>query len=162
MTVSNKDQAEGFTKTALSADGRSLMITLALIFAGVGVLLLGVDLFLFLHTRQQFDNAIHVQGKVIDLIPQDSGEDASVAPRISFVAKNGETYTFTYLSTYPPAFQKGQILEIYYDPKYPKNALIDNFWELWFVNVLLTGLSLPFLGVGLALAWIGSGISKQI
>jgi hypothetical protein len=54
---------------------------------------------------------------------------------------------------HPPSFQKGQTVELYYDPQNPKEAVIDTFWELWFTNVLLTGLSLPFLGVGLALAW---------
>jgi Protein of unknown function (DUF3592) len=154
--MSKKYQVEGFAKKPPRETNRLLSL-LALIFGGVGVLLLGIDLFLFLYTQQQITNSLHVQGKVIDLVAQDSDEDASVAPRISFVAKNGDTYTFTSsVSTYPPSFQKGQTVELYYDPQNPKEAIIDTFWELWFVNVLLTGLSLPFLGVGLVLAWIGS------
>jgi hypothetical protein len=154
--MSKKYQVEGFAKKA-PRESKQLLSLLALIFGGVGVLLLGIDLFCFLHTQQKITNVLHVQGKVIELVAQDTDEDASVAPRVSFVAQNGDTYTFTSsLSTYPPSFQKGQTVELYYDPKNPKEAIIDTFWELWFTNVLLTGLSLPFLGVGLALAWIGS------
>jgi Protein of unknown function (DUF3592) len=154
--MSKKYQVEGFAKKPPRETNRLLSL-LALIFGGVGVLILGIDLFFFLYTQQQITNVLHVQGKVVELVAQDTDEDASVAPRISFVAKNGDTYTFTSsVSTYPPSFQKGQTVELYYDPKNPKEAVIDTFWELWFVNVLLTGISLPFLGVGLALAWIGS------
>jgi hypothetical protein len=151
--MSKKYQVEGFAEKAPRETNRLLSL-LALIFTGVGVLLLGIDLFFFMHTQQQITNVLHVQGKVIELVAQGPGEDASVAPKVSFVARNGDTYTFTSsMSTYPPSFQKGQIVELYYDPQNPKEAVIDTFWELWFVNVLLTGLSLPFLGVGLALTW---------
>jgi hypothetical protein len=151
--MSEKDRVEGFAKIPPRKSNRLRFRPESLLFAGIGVFLLGIDLFLYLHTRQQLSNAVRTQGTVIDLI-RTSKKNATLAPKVSFVAKNGETYMFiSSVGTNPPEFEKGQRVSIYYDPQSPKQAFVDSFLQLWFVNVILTVLALPFLGIGLALAW---------
>jgi hypothetical protein len=54
------------------------------------------------------------------------------------------------MSSNPPQFKEGQIIDVLYDPDNPNKARINKWFNLYFVPMLLGFLGLVFGGIGIA------------
>ena len=55
------------------------------------------------------------------------------------------------MSSNPPMFQEGQVIDVLYDPANPQKARIKRWMSLYFVSVLLGGMGLIFGGIGVVM-----------
>ena len=70
-------------------------------------------------------------------------------PKIEFETAKGEGVTVILNSgANPPEFEVGRRVILLYDPQKPTHAEIDNFWSLWFLTILLSGIGAVFAMIG--------------
>lgn len=51
------------------------------------------------------------------------------------------------------AFLIGEQVPVRYNPDRPQDAVIDTYWQVWFVPTLLGVITTPFLLVGISYGW---------
>lgn len=108
------------------------------------------------------------QGEVIDLIRKESRDDGTTsytyAPAVRFADDRGERQEFvSNHSSNPPAYSKGENVEVLYAPDNPGDAIIDDFWGRWGIVAILggTGLIFSLIGGGLLFWMIRKAQIKQ-
>lgn len=110
-----------------------------------GFVLLGFGIFSYLSTKGFMENAIAVDGVVIN----SPGSDASMRPVVEFTDHNGvKRLHYASLRSDPPRFFKGEKVKILYnpnDPRYPVNAKIDSTFDVWGVAIFLSGMGSFFM-----------------
>ena len=101
-------------------------------------------------------NSLTTKGRVVALHWQYvTGSDAS-RPVIEFVSEKENTIRFSpNISSNPPMYDIGEIVEVIYDPQNPQNANIDQFLILWLspLTIFLVGVGMVTLGVVIPM-WI--------
>jgi len=123
------------------------------IFGVIGVGLLAGALFSFVHTRDFAARAVEAQGVVTDLVRSRSSSrssgSGSYSPVVAFETAQGQRIEFTgSLSTNPPAYRPGERVRVLYLPDDPYSADIGDFWNQWFLSILLGGMGTVFAAVG--------------
>jgi hypothetical protein len=143
-------------------------------FTILGLLALLVALLLYLHTRTFLQTAVVTQGTVVDLAMVQSERSntssavsvrfttGSYAPVVRFRAENGHDYQFTSpVSTYPPAYDVGENIEVLYEESDPNKASINSFFFLWGGALIIGGLGFLFAAIGLIMFSIGLFKSRK-
>lgn len=125
----------------------------------IGVIGLGMLLgagFLFQHTREFVASAEEAQGEVIDLVRSrkriGSGMDQSATykPVVQFSTNDGREVEFTSTTgSNPPAFTRGERVEVLYQPGTPERAKIASFFQLWGMPLIVGGIGAVFALLGL-------------
>jgi hypothetical protein len=128
-------------------------LVIGIVFPLVGGLLFAIGAFLFIRTRIFLGKAQEVQGTVVQMVWSSSSDGGGgYSPVYQFRTISGQMITVQdSLSSSPPMFQVGQIIDVLYDPENPQNARIKKFWSLYFVTILLCGMGFIFGGVGIVL-----------
>ena len=92
-------------------------------------------------------NGLRVKGEVIDLDKRSNSDGTTFAPIVRFDTNEGQTITHISLSgSNPPMYQRGDQVEIIYDPANPDlNVMINEGWWNWLLTGILGGFSLIFL-----------------
>lgn len=121
------------------------------LFSLIGLVLLGVALYVTDGTREFVASAAIASGEVIDLIEsRDSDGDSIYRPRVQFQTPDGRRREFTAtVAANPAGFYAGEAVEVLYDPVRPSTARIDTFFQLWFTPLLLGGMGATFTLFGL-------------
>ncbi len=140
------------------------MKKIAILFLAIGILLLFASGFLVSDHYQFISSAKIGKGTVIDLeYEQGSGKNnlGIYYPVITFIAQDGKTYTIRSSSgSNPPEYNKGEKVDIRYNPNNPNDVLLNDFFSQW-GPVLLTGVfGLFFGGVGLVI-WSAQAKRKK-
>jgi len=128
------------------------------------IIILGA-IFWCMHIYNFKNQATVTQGKVIafsmsssktrsasDTVPTTTTKTYS--PVVRFTAKNGNTIEFTSKAgSNPPAYSKGETVEVLYLPSSPEKAKINDFKSLWMWPFIVGGVGLCFwlLGGGIVL-----------
>jgi hypothetical protein len=133
-------------------------------FTIIGLVALAVATILYLHTRTFLETSIVAQGTVIDLVMVESDRSSSssgvsirastnsYAPVVKFTTENGLTYKFkSSFSTYPPAYDVGEKVEVLYNKTDPDEASINSFFFIWGGTLIIGSLGLLFATIGLAM-----------
>jgi hypothetical protein len=122
------------------------------IFGLVGGLLAAIGLFIFIHTRLFIGRAQEVKGTVVRMVYRHSSEGGGgYSPVYQFRTITGQTVEVQDgLSSNPPMFREGQIIDVLYDPANPQKARIKRWMSLYFLPVFLGGMGLLFGGIGVA------------
>ena len=130
----------------------SEMVIFSLAFGGVGFILTALALFFLVRTRSFLGIAQKAQGTVIRMVySPDSDGGGGYSPVYTFRTMSGQVIEVTdRLSTNPPQFKEGQIIDVLYDPDNPNSARINKWFNLYFVPMLLGFLGLVFGGIGVA------------
>lgn len=116
-------------------------------FAAIGIAMLGGALFWIQQTRSFLSEAAVAQGTVVDLVR--SGGDSTYRPVVRFQAADGKAIEFTSgAGSSPPAYSKGEKVEVLYRPAAPQDAAIKGFISLWLGPTILGGLGAAFLAIG--------------
>jgi hypothetical protein len=111
------------------------------VFGAVGLGLLGGALFAMQSTLAFQEGALVTPGTVVAV---EGGK-----PVVEFEDRAGETHrVWGTVSSNPPAYERGERVEVRYRPGAPDQARIDGFLENWFVSLVLGGLGTVFTGVG--------------
>jgi hypothetical protein len=128
-------------------------LIVGVVFGLVGGLLAVIGIFLFIRTRMFISKAQEVKGTVIRMVYRHSSEGGGgYSPVYQFRTITGQTIEVQDgLSSNPPMFHEGQIIDVLYDPENPQKARIKKWLSLYFVSVLLGGLGLIFGGIGLVM-----------
>ena len=134
---------------------------LAGFFLGIGLLMLTIGVFFWLHTRRLLKQGVTAPGVVIENVveervdrdPDDHSHTLSRTYRakVRFRSPNGEEVVFVSHTGFgQPAYRQGEAVEVLYDPADPHGAEIKSFWSLWLGPILagLIGLVSSLAGVG--------------
>lgn len=130
----------------------SEMMIFSLAFGGVGFILAALAVIFWLRTQAFLGNAQKAQGTVIRLVySSDSEGGGGYSPVYTFRTMSGQVVEVTdRMSSNPPQFKEGQIIDVLYDPDNPNRARINKWFNLYFVPLLLGFLGLVFGGIGIA------------
>jgi hypothetical protein len=103
-------------------------VIVGVVFVLVGGLLATIGLFLFIRTRMFISRAQEVKGTVIRMVYRHSSEGGGgYSPVYQFRAINGQMVEIQdSLSSNPPMFHEGQIIDVLYDPENPQKGV-----DLW-------------------------------
>ncbi|MBK1722474.1 DUF3592 domain-containing protein [Thiocystis violacea] len=125
------------------------------IFGLIGIALMLGAYSAFQHTQDFAAKATRTQGVVKELILSHSGagtkRSSSYRPLVTFETARGERIEMVgKVGSNPPAYRPGERVTVLYLPDAPHNASIDDFWQQWFLVVLLTGMGSVFAFIGFA------------
>ena len=128
-------------------------LIIGIVFSLVGLLLTAIGVFIWIRTRIFLSTAQEVKGTVVRMVYSHSSEGGGgYSPVYQFRTIEGQTIEAgDSMSSNPPMFHEGQIIDVLYDPKNPQKARIKKWMSLYFVSVLLGGMGLIFGGVGVVL-----------
>lgn len=128
-------------------------LIIGVVFSLIGGLLAVIGIFIFIRTRMFISKAHEVKGTVIRMVYSHSSEGGgSYSPVYQFRTITGQTIEVQDgLSSNPPMFHEGQVIDVLYDPENPQKARIKKWMSLYFVSVLLGGMGLIFGGIGVVL-----------
>lgn len=128
-------------------------LIVGIVFSLVGGLLAAIGVFILIRTRIFIGKAQEVKGTVIQMVYSRSSKGGgSYSPVYEFRTIDGQTIVVAdSMSSNPPMFKEGQVIDVLYDPENPQKARIKKWLSLYFAPLLLGGMGLIFGGVGVAL-----------
>lgn len=128
------------------------------VFGLVGVLMLVGAGLLYQNTTKFVASASRAQGEVIDLLRVESSRRNSSdtwRPMVHFKLPSGEIIEFTpSSSSSPPAYDKGEIVEVFFNPADPKDARLNGFFDLWGGAAIVGGLGAVFLAFAIGMHFL--------
>ena len=128
------------------------------VFGLVGVLMLVGAWLLHQNTAKFIASASRAQGEVIELLRVESSRRNSSdtwRPLVHFKAPSGETIEFApSSSSQPPAYRKGEVVGVFFNPADPKDARLDGFFDLWGGAAIVGGLGAVFLAFAVAMHFL--------
>jgi Protein of unknown function (DUF3592) len=131
----------------------SAELIIGVVFSFVGFLLAAIGIFLFVRTRIFLGRAQEVKGTVIRMVYSHSSEGGGTySPVYQFRTIEGQMIEVgDSVSSNPPMFHEGQIIDVLYDPSNPQKARIKKWMSLYFTSTLLAGMGLIFGGIGVVM-----------
>lgn len=128
-------------------------LIIGIVFSLVGLLLVAIGIFIWIRTRVFLSTAQEVKGTVVRMVySHNSDGGGGYSPVYQFRTMEGQTIEVADgLSSNPPMFREGQVIDVLYDPSNPQKARIKKWLSLYFVSVLLGGMGLVFGGIGVIL-----------
>lgn len=112
------------------------------VFGGVGFLLLIIAAVIFYNGQQAAAQFTRVEGVVV----KNQFNNGMARPVIRYSWQGNE---FTYADntyTNPPAYERGEKVELFVNPNDPHDVWINSFMGRYFVVTLVGGIGLVFLG----------------
>lgn len=145
---------------------------LQLVFLGIGLAMLVGALFWLVHQRRFVASASHAQGKVVDLARRQSNRSSSGsnhsssstwAPVVIFATPDGREHRFvSSTSSNPPAYDRGEQVDVLYQAGTPESGIINGWFSLWGGISIIGGLGLLFVAVGIAVTLVRrSGVKRK-
>jgi hypothetical protein len=120
-----------------------------MIFFAIGLAMLAVALVVGGLAVSFRMGAERVTGTVIENELRHYSDGNSYCPIVQFNTRLGQSYTHrSDVCSWPPSFDVGQQVTIYYDPASPNNSQLDSFMGVWFIPALFTFMGAIFGGVG--------------
>jgi len=114
----------------------------------VGLVLLGIAVFLFLKTKRLLSVGKTAKGKIVDVVKKESQDQdeegfsstsTTYYPVIEFKTVTGQVIKFEagVGRSNQNAYEIGHTVDVIYDPNKPQDAKINSFLQLWFVPLIL-------------------------
>ena len=128
-------------------------LIVGIVFSLVGLLLMGIGVFILVRTRMFISTSQEVKGTVTHLIASSGSEGGTVyAPVFKFTTIQGQVIEVEEkVASNPPQFSQGQVVDILYDPENPSRARVKKWFNLYFVPLLLGGMGIIFGAIGVGL-----------
>lgn len=125
------------------------MRTTGIIFFGAGIAMLAIAFVVGGLAISFRVNGEKATGTVSEVELRHYADGNSYCPVIRFNARHGGTYThYSDVCSWPPSFEVGQKVTIYYDPADPTRSQLDDLMGVWFIPALMSFMGLIFGGVG--------------
>ncbi len=127
------------------------------IFAIVGLGLLCGSYWAWSSSQGYIDEGIRTTGTVIDLEYRSSDDGSGTyAPVVEFQDREGVRRVYhSTSSSSPPAYSRGEQVDLYYMPGEPERAMIDSFMDRYFAPLVLGGMGVVFSLVGFGIIYAG-------
>ncbi|RII17822.1 hypothetical protein DSC45_13040 [Streptomyces sp. YIM 130001] len=104
------------------------------------------------HTVAGLTSSERAEGTVVAL-ELDRGAEPVTYPVIEFAAADGTRHTFRdSVGSQPPAYDKGEQVEVLYDADSPGDAEINSFVSLWLLPLIFAGAGLLLVTLGTVMA----------
>ena len=134
---------------------QTALAVLPAIFLTIGLGMLAGGGFWWAHQRQFIGAASHAPGVVVDMERHysrssgSSGSSTTWAPVVRFTTPDGVQQEFVAsTSSNPPAYHRGEAVEVLYESGRPEGATINGWFSLWGGIAIVGGLGLVFSLVG--------------
>ena len=117
----------------------------------VGIILLLIAYLLYNKTKKLLETGVRTQAEVIELIRNYDSDGDTYTPVFSYIHHTGETKTYTSkISSSPPAYDVGEIVNIVYNPDDDQELKTITFWGLyrWSIILLIAAAALIIIGGG--------------
>lgn len=119
------------------------------VFSVVGVGMLAGAFFWFNSNSKFSEEAISAEGTVVDLVVNRSRDSRTYSPVVQFMNEAGRKIEFkSQTGSNPPAYSRGESVEVLYIPANPEQAKINSFFSLWGGVSILGGLGAVFFLIG--------------
>jgi hypothetical protein len=119
------------------------------LFTAIGLGMLIGSFFLYQNTAGFIENASIAQGIVVNLEPSRSSDSTTYRPVVQFTTQTGEKIEFaSAASSNPPAYSKGEHVEVLYLAAKPQEARINGYFSLWGGATIVGALGGIFFLVG--------------
>ena len=105
------------------------------IFVVIGAGFLSAAIWLFVINYQKKENGILVIGRVVEYPSQ---------PTIAYEVGGEVFHYYSDVSSEPPSYEIGEEVEVYVDPDYPENAMVNTFTESYLLSTIFMVIGLPF------------------
>ena len=127
------------------------MKNFALMFGGLGALLLLIAGWLYFREQAFLNRAETVTGTVSGFETSESDDSTTYCPVIGFRTRGGESVQYrANVCSSPPSFDVGEKVEVVYDPENIKHVQMNGFWSKYVGVFVLAVIGLPFFLLG---AW---------
>ncbi|NAX22964.1 DUF3592 domain-containing protein [Vibrio sp. V39_P1S14PM300] len=132
-------------------------------FSVIGLGMLIGAYFMFANTQSFLSQSQITQGTVVDLLLSRSSDSNTYRPLVAFTASDGSLVEITSSSSSnPPAFDIGEKVDVFYNPSFPEDAMIDSFFSLWGGAVILGGLGAVFFLTGASMIAFGCWKNNRV
>lgn len=123
------------------------------IFLPMGLLFVGIAGWIWLEDQAIAENGLRGRGTVIELArSRNSDGDVTYRPIVEFFDSNRTRHEFTgQVGSSPPSYSVGEKVEVIYPPGEPGRAIIDSFFDRFFLPMM-------FGGIGSVFALVGGGL----
>jgi vacuolar-type H+-ATPase subunit I/STV1 len=111
-------------------------------FGGVSGLLLTIAAVIFYYNQKATNQYTHIEG----VVARNQSVNGMARPIITYSWEGKE---LTYISTNytnPPAFERGEKVELFVNPDDSKDVYINSFTERWLAMTIVGGIGIFFLG----------------
>jgi hypothetical protein len=128
----------------------NVMKLFAMIFGGVGLILLAIGGYLYLKEATFLQHSEQVIGRVSKLNHfHDFDTGDSYCPLVEFTTQAGQQITYdTGICSDPPDYKQGQQVKVYYDPQKPQDAQLPGLWGQYGAVIILFLIGVPFSLIG--------------
>jgi hypothetical protein len=122
-----------------------------------------VAIYLFISTNQFLSHATNTTGSVVEVLKKEkhgSGKHTgrtrvSYYPVFVFHDLHQKEWKVTSSAGgNPPAFEVGEVIQVYYDQANPEEARIGSFFSLWGASLIVGFIGMVFEGVGFAVVFL--------
>ena len=123
---------------------RKIMIFLGSLFTFIGLITLGLGVWLYINTQSFKENAKQTEARIIDIQSEYRNEDIDYNVYVTFNV-DGKIY-YGELNYYTSSMNIGDQVKIYYDPDNPNNFRSNNFE----IGIIIAGIiGFAFTAIGL-------------
>ncbi|MFJ3487341.1 DUF3592 domain-containing protein [Pseudomonas sp. NPDC090202] len=119
------------------------------IFLFLGIVTLVITAVTYQGRNDFLDSALPAEGIVVSFQVKRSDGSTYYNPVVEFADRDGEKRSFvSSTGSNPPAYKKGESVDVLYAPHAPEEATINSFFELWGGVVISAILGTVFSSVG--------------
>jgi hypothetical protein len=111
-------------------------------FGGVSVLLLSIAALIFYFDQKASNQYTHIEG----VVARNQFINGAARPIITYSWEGKELTYMSNTYTNPPAFQRGEKVELFVNPNDPKDVYINSFSQRWLAMTIVGGIGIFFLG----------------
>jgi hypothetical protein len=124
------------------------------IFFGVGGVFTLTGIIIGISIDSHIRNSVITPGTVINLVEdiyyENGISEKTYSPIVQYTTNSGEFLIFEDSSqSNPPAYKKGQKVEVIYNPQQLESASIHSRFDSWFLPSIFTGMGVIFIIIGL-------------
>ena len=120
---------------------------IGVLFILFSILPLGICTYFTISTKSFLNKAEKARGTVLEIVERRTSDGTMYYPVYSFADVYGtEHKIYSKSGSYPPQYEVGDSISIFYDPENPKEIKMDSFVSLWMGTIVAGVLGIiPFL-----------------
>jgi hypothetical protein len=131
----------------------------------IGLLLLGLAVFVTWNTNAWLKRTVEAQGTVIEMLRTRDKDDGGwmYEPVVRFQTAEGKTVQFEAgFRSSPPAYRVGASVPVVYLPEAPERAQIRGFLSLWMGPLIIAFIGSVFFGLGATIVTTSRRVARGL
>ena len=125
------------------------------IFAFIGLLAIGISIYVGMNRWTFLERAQSANGKVVDYRSSTDDDGTTYYPIVEYASPTqSQPHTFQHdVGSSHKSYSVGAIVPVLFDPDNTGDAIIDEGLWNWFATIIIGFLGLSFFGIGSSLTW---------